>query len=73
MGDHAGWDREYNLLPVKLNFLVVMGMARVFPEEGGAKNVRGKRYFTLCLQGMWSCGKQRQNIYCQGIEEAWNL
>lgn len=43
MGDHAGWDREYNLLPVKLNFLVVMGMARVFPEEGGAKNVRQRQ------------------------------
>lgn len=48
MGDHDGWDK------VKLTFLVVMGMARIFPEEGRAKNVRGKRYFTLCLQDMWS-------------------
>lgn len=31
-----------------------MNMARIFPEEGGAKHARGKRYFTLCLQGMWS-------------------
>lgn len=54
MGDHAGWDTEYNLQSVKLNFLVVMGMARIFPEEEGAKNVRDKRYFTLCLQGIWS-------------------
>lgn len=46
MGDHDGWDK------VKLTFLVVMGMARIFPEEGRAKNVRGKRYFTLCLQDM---------------------
>lgn len=54
MGNHDGWDKVYNIKSVELNFLVVMGIARIFPEEGGAKNVRGKRSFTLCLQGMWS-------------------
>lgn len=54
MGDHDGWDKVYYIKSVELNILVVMGIARNFPEERGVKNVRGKTHFTLCLQGMWS-------------------
>lgn len=43
MGNHDGWDKVYNIKSVELNFLVVMGIARIFPEEGGAKNIFGKR------------------------------
>lgn len=50
----AGWDKEYNLYLVKLNFLVVMAMARICPEEERTKSVRGKIYSALGLQGKWS-------------------
>lgn len=32
---------------MKLNVLVVIGTARICPEEGGTKSVRGKRYCGL--------------------------
>lgn len=53
----AGWDKEYNLESVKLNFLVVMGVARICPEEEGTKSQRQKLF---CL------GSPRQVVLIAG-------
>lgn len=46
-GDHAGWDKVYNLKLVKLNFLLVMDMARIFPEEGRGQKCQRQKIFHL--------------------------